>query len=366
MMNTTLMFLLVFAIGCIAAAWHFMVHKDLRIAIGGGIMILILTVGGFYGGVAGVAADTEILSGQITGKTRKHDTYEHTYDCNCKQVKECSGSGSKRTCSTREKCETCSETHYTVKWEAQSTIGNFKIDDKDSTSRLVYTYPDPPRWMDIQKGDPAAKTHTYMNYVQATETSLFKKDAKAEQARFAKLIPPYPDQIYDLYKINRFLSPGYSVADAKEWNLDIGNMLRDLGYQKQVNAIVVIAKTDDAMYEHALATAWEGANKNDVVLVIGSKAWPKIDFVRVISWSTSTLFSIQLRDEVLALGEINRAQIMKALELNIRKSFVRKQMKEFEYLSAEIQPPTWGIIMIAAIIASMAGGMVLMSRRRYH
>lgn len=52
MMNTTLMFLLVFAIGCIAAAWHFMVHKDLRIAIGGGILILLLSVGGFYGGAA--------------------------------------------------------------------------------------------------------------------------------------------------------------------------------------------------------------------------------------------------------------------------------------------------------------------------
>ena len=363
-MNTTLMFLLVFAVGCCAVAWHFMVHKDFRIIFGAGVLSMLIAVVGFYGGVAGSGADTEILSGQITGKTRKHGTYDRTYDCNCKKVQECSGTGSKRSCSTSEKCDTCSETHYTVKWEAQSSIGNFQIADNDSTTPLIYTYPDPPRWMNIQKGDPAARTHMYMNYVQAVDSSLFAKDAKSEQARFAQLIPAYPDKIYDLYKIDRFLSPGYSVAEAKQWNTDIGNMLRELGREKQVNAIVVIAKTDDPKYEYALSTAWEGANKNDVVLVIGSLAWPKIDFVRVISWSTSTLFSIQLRDEVLAIGEVNREKIMSLLESNIRKSFVRKQMQEFEYLAVEISPPTWVICLSAVLMALTAFGAVVASLHR--
>lgn len=365
-MNTTMLFLILFAAICTAVAHHFMINRDARILAASGVLGVLIAIGGFYGGVAGAAADTEILSGHVTGKTRKHDTYEDPYDCNCKKVRECSGTGSKQSCSTSNKCDTCYETHYTVKWDVQSTVGDFRIADKDSTSRLIYVYPDPPRWMNVQTGDAAAKTHTYMNYVQAVQSSLFTKDAKAEQAKFATLIPAYPDKIYDLYKIDRFLSPGYSINDAASWNADIGNMLRTLGREKQVNAIVVIAKTDDPKYEFALSTAWEGANKNDVVLVLGVKTWPKIDFVRVISWSTSTMFNVELRDEVMKLGEINRIQIMTALESNIRKSFVRKQMKDFEYLSIEVSPPTWLIALTSIFIALSSAGAVLLSRRKYN
>lgn len=298
-------------------------------------------------------ADIEIINGKITEKQRIHDTYEQSYPCNCRSVS--SGSGQNATSTTV--CDTCYETHYTVEFKCDSTIGSYQIDKEDSTLRSVYKIPDHPRWTVIRAGDPVSKSHRYQNYVQAVPESLFKPAPAVLKAKFAGLIPTYPDQIYDLYKVNRFLSPGHSVPDAALWNNDISMMLRDLGPQKQVNAIVVIAKTDDLDYEYALRDAWEGVNKNDVVLLIGSKEYPKIDYVRVLTWSKSEIFKIELRDNVEALGVIQREPIMGLLQAQIAKNFDRRHMRDFEYLQAEIDPPTWVIVLLLAVLGA-AGGFV--------
>ena len=101
-------------------------------AIGMGAVGVLISLGIFAGGLYGsrvsATADTELLNGEITDKTRAHGSYQRPYDCNCRQVRSCSGSGKNRSCSTSTKCDTCYEPRYTVKWTAISTVGNFTID----------------------------------------------------------------------------------------------------------------------------------------------------------------------------------------------------------------------------------------------
>jgi len=283
---------------------------------------------------SGAVSDTEIWNGQITGKTRKHDTYEEPYECNCTTSRDSKGN-------TTRSCSTCYRTHYTVKWTAQSTIGEFGIDSKDSTWRSVYDTPDPERYSVIKAGDACSIAHSYVNYVQAVPNSLFATVKGSVMSQYANMLPPYPDQIYDLYKINRFVQVGFNFTDAAQWNNDIGLLLRDLGPKKQVNAIVVVAKTSDPDYTFALQQAWEGVNKNDVVLVIGSLDGKKIEFVRTISWTKEEIFKIQLNDRVQELGIIDRTQILPIIADQISKNFTRRRMHEFEYLKGEIDPPVW-------------------------
>lgn len=308
----------------------------------------------FYGSQSAATADVEIWNGQITAKERLHGTYEKPYECRCKSVESCTGSGKNRSCSSTRKCDTCYETRYTVNWNCTSTIGGWTIDSRDSTFRSVYSEPDPQRWSIINPGDPVSKRSSYTNYIQAVPETLFKPSSESLKAKFSALIPAYPDQVYDVYRLNRFLTPGYSTPDAAAWNNDISMMLRELGPRKQVNTIVVIAKTDDPNYEYALRDAWEGANKNDVVLIIGSKTWPQIDFVRVISWTKAELFKVELRDRVQELGTIQRAPIMSALQSQITKNFERRRMREFKYLESEIDPPSW--LLITVTIVLLLGG----------
>lgn len=328
--------------------WHGNKIVPVKVGIIFAIAGLLATTAAFYGSAAVATADVEIWNGKVLGKDRVHDTYEESYSCNCRTT----GSGQNQTAT----CDTCYETHYTVEWTCSTTVGDIRIDKKDSTSRSVYKTPNSAFFDSIGLGDPAAKRHTYTNYVQAVPQSLFAASPKELRKRFAGLVPAYPDQVYNFFKINRFLTPGYSTPDAARWNNDISMMLRDLGPTKQVNAIVVVAKTNDPEYEYALQDAWEGVNKNDVVLLIGSAAWPKIDFVRVISWTKNELFKIELRDNVQNLGTIQREPVMKLLSAQIAKNFERRHMAEFEYLKAEIDPPTWIIIALLCVLLIGAAG----------
>lgn len=299
-----------------------------------GVVIVGLVFLASYGSAV---HDTEIWNGQVTGKQRVHGHYLRSYSCNCRQV--CSGSGQNRSCSTQ--CDTCYEDRYTVDWSCNTTIGKFTIEHLDKSSRSVYMSPDPQRYVVTQVGDPVAKTSSYTNYIQAVPETLFKPASKDLKQKFAQLIPAYPDKIYDIYKINRFVTPGFYFADTQLWNDHISEVLKTRGPTKQVNLIVVIAKTEDRNFVYALQDAWEGANKNDVVLVIGSTDGKTISWVDVISWTKRELFKVQLRDEVFALKTIQREAVMDIVTKQIDTNFERRRMREFTYLKNDIDPPMW-------------------------
>jgi hypothetical protein len=195
---------------------------------------------------------------------------------------------------------------------------------------------------------------------------LFKPASSELKAKFSSIIPAYPDNVYDFYRLDRFLSPGISVPDRAEWNRDISVMLNDRGARKQVNLIVVAAKTDDANYEHALKDAWQGANKNDVVIVLGTPEYPRIDWVRVVTWSKSEIFKIELRDQILGLGSADRDSVISVAAEQIDKNFVRRSMKEFEYLEGEIDPPTWILVTLLLLQIAAAAGVQYYVHTRFY
>jgi hypothetical protein len=360
-MNTTL--LLMLAVPMILAGGMFYLNREyfarefragaLTLVLPGlmlpGFLIVITAFALAHGSAV---SDTEIWSGVVTGKDRVHDRYTHTYSCNC--TTDAKGNSS---------CQTCSEEHYTVKWFCRSSVGQFTIDEKDSTRTSVYDSPNPARYTSIVIGEPAARTNTYTNYIQAVPDTLFKPVDTNLKAKFKGLIPKYPDQIYDVYRIDRFVTVGFNFTDAALWNQGISNMLRTLGPSKQANIIVVVAKTADPMYMYALRDAWEGANKNDVVLILGSEDGQKIEWADVISWTKNELFKVELRDAALALGVIQREQVLSLLQMQISKNFERRHMSEFEYLSNEITPPDWFIIMLLVVLCAGYGGGALYLKR---
>lgn len=366
-MSTTFFIFIAFCLAMSGVA-VFMLRSELAAAFGkwqslvafpilalAGVVITGLVFLASYGSAV---HDTEIWNGQVTGKERVHGHYLRSYSCNCRQV--CSGSGKNRSCSTV--CDTCYEDRYTVDWSCNTTIGKFTIEHYDKSSKSVYMSPDPARYTNILNGDPVAKTAPYTNYVQAVPDSLFKPASEELKNRFAKLIPEYPDNIYDIYKINRFVTPGFYFADTQKWNDDISNLLKTRGPTKQVNLIVVVAKTEDRNFIYALQDAWEGANKNDVVLVIGSSDGQKISWVDVISWTKRELFKVQLRDEVFALGTIQREKVMSIIAGQIDTNFERRRMREFSYLKNDIDPPMWLMTSTFVVLMLMYGGLIFAAK----
>lgn len=301
----------------------------------------------FFVGKFGQGYDTEILNGQITSKQRIHDEYEESYEV-------CSGSGKNQTCHTEY------ETHYTVDWIVNSTVGQLTLDSLDSTWRSVYNEPDPGSYKRAYVGEPFATEHSYMNYIKAAPESLFNNEQHLIEG-FDKLIPAYP-QVHSHYKVNHVLSPGVALPDYDKWNEYLAHKLKTIGGSKQANIIVILAGTSDQTYRYALENKWLGGKKNDIIVLIGVSEYPKIDWVDTITIGSNAgneLMTVVMRDELTKLNTVaDYKQTLDVVTNTVVKHFDRKPMQEYEYLEDSIEVDTW--VLILAIILGVAVGVGLM------
>jgi hypothetical protein len=352
----TLAFLLLFPLAwpfIAKAIWkHEITLGELGANIGIGVVVVLI---GWFAGRSLQTSDYEVLNGQVTSKSSRHVSCDHSYSCNCRQT--CSGSGKNKSCSTT--CDTCHEHSYDVDWNLFTSVGTLRIDRIDRRG-----IGEPPRYMRAQVGDPVAQSHSFTNYVKAAPDSLFNTAIEQKALmQFDKLIPQYPGNIYDYHYINRVLTQGVAVPDVTEWNRDLAMRLRNLGPTKQVNAVILFTNQKDPQYATALRAAWLGGKKNDVIVVMGTPSYPAIDWVRVISWTDEELFKVQLRDDLLDLKTVDRTAVLNQVEQHIATQFKRKHMKDFEYLQSDIKPPTWALILLIMLsIGSSLGASLYFAR----
>lgn len=297
-------------------------------------------------------ADIEMLNGQVLNKEREHDRYEQSYSCRCKQV--CTKTNGHQSC--YEKCDTCYETHYTVKWYVETSLHPITIDSRDSTSRRVYNEPDPARYTEIKKGDPVTISHRYINYVKAAPDSLFHASSSAI-GTFGSKIPAYPSGIYDIYKLDRVLSVGVPIPDLREWNAAVSKYLSVVGITKQANLIILFVNEDNSNYIHALAGSWVGGKKNDIVVVVGSTEYPTISWVRILAWTDNEEFKVRMVHELEELKTIDLPRFMDVVKRNVDTYYKRKPMADYEYLEYSFDPPWWVVVLALLVGILSAGGI---------
>lgn len=291
--------------------------------------------------------DTEIWNGRVLKKDYAHVSCEHSYRCNCTDVCTTDSKGN-RTC--HEVCQTCYEHSYDVSWYVHTSNGELiTIDRVDRQGTDT-----PPRWQSVVIGDPTAVEHSYDNYVKAAPGSLFRRQGLKDA--YAGRLPSYPRGVYDYYRANRLVvAPGACVADAEAWNRDISELNADLGRSKQANIMVVVAQDVPHDWFHALEEEWVGGKKNDVSLVVSVDRSGTIQWAHVMCWTTNELFKVRLRDDVVAVGKLDRQAILSALRTDVGSLFQRKPMKDFQYLEAESRPSTaqWAIGTIVSVLVAL-------------
>jgi hypothetical protein len=314
-----------------------------EVAIQVGVMVVLVAIAWFVG-TWSATSDTEIWNGEVISKDRKHGQYTESYDCNCRTVT--SGSGNNKT--TRTVCDTCYREHYTVTWSANTTVGNFRFKHLDRTSRSVYNAADPADYKACQKGQPASREHSYTNYVQAVPDSLFANN-EALIAEFAGKIPNQP-RVFAHYKYDRIINNG--VIDAEQEKLlndHLSYALKTMGKSHQVNIIVILTKITNPNFKAAVENAWQGGEKNDVVIFVGANADGTVAWADVMTWALNSgneLLQVTLRNELLEMTAIDAANIGQTAVLNISKHYVRPKMKDYEYLKDAIQPSATMIFVI--------------------
>ncbi|MCH9735909.1 MAG: hypothetical protein K0U78_15375 [Actinomycetia bacterium] len=301
-----------------------------------------------------VSSDYEIWNGKINSKSRIHDYWLESYDCNCYQT--CSGSGANETCT--ETCSTCYTDHYTVDWNVNCSVGKINIKSLDWESKRVYDEPDPKAYKAANKGDFCATENSYTNYIKGSEGSLFNLDNNLDFSHYE--VPTYP-RVHSYYKVNRVF--GFGKLN-KELNEILNSRLRILGPQKQANIILIGTEYDES-YRYAVEQKWLGGKKNDIIVIVGLIK-DRIDWVDTITLGSNIgneLMTVKINDEIMSLKTVSNMVAVSVLN-NIEKHFDRKPMEEFEYLKDEIKPSFWmTIISILLCIACNIGIFIYFNRR---
>lgn len=292
------------------------------------LVVSIIYIGGSYSEMA----DTLLINGQVTDKKREEVHCRHSYDCNCyystRTWHDKTGTHTSRT----KHCSTCYYHLYDVDWNVYSNISDTTSIDKLDRQGLQ----EPPRWTQVIIGEPYSKTESYQNYVKGSKASLFnlEKYTKAEYAA----IPDEPIGIHDYYRSTHAVDMGTGVKNLSQLDAAMADVSAKLGPTKQVN--VVMAFTPKSMdYAYAIRNKWLGGKKNDVLIIIGTKTWPTVDWVQVFSWSKNEMVNIKIRDDIMGVGTLADANVIgQIVATDVSANFVRREMKEFEYLKNEIEP----------------------------
>jgi len=281
-----------------------------------GVVLITSSAAALYTyGVYSQSLDKELWNGQVTSKSREVVACAHSYDC---------------ACDSEGSCSTCYEHSYDVDWVLDTTAGRIYINRIDSQGLGT-----PSNWARAYVSEPVSIVKNYTNYIQAAPSSLFYVE-RADDDRFGHLIPEYPLDIRNEYSYNHVRAIGLEVEQLKKWNTMLAEALKVLGPSKEVNVIVLIVNTDVPEYLHALEKAWLKGNKNDVVVILGSRRYPDIDWVGIMSWSPSELFKVQLRDEIKSIGIIAADAIVPVIQQHVAKSFQRLHMQDFSLLKRRL------------------------------
>lgn len=281
------------------------------------ILLLVATSASIFTGIY-ARHDTELLNGTVISKDKEQVSCEHSYNCNC------------TTSNNTTTCSICWEHFHDYNWNVRSNVGSILIDRENRQGTI-----EPSRFKTVRIGEPFALEHDFVNYIKANPSSLFNNtENQTLIEKFKKKLPEYPGRVYDYYRADHAINVGVSLSpeELKLWNKEISDTLKTLGPKKQANMIVVLTSETDPMFAQSLNAYWLGGKKNDIITVIGTTQYPKIEWVTVLSWSDSEILKVKLRDALLDTGEANPTETVSLISTHILTHFVRKPMKDFEYL----------------------------------
>ena len=303
------------------------------------VITLMFSILCYFISIKQKTTDYEVWNSKVTSKSRVVVSCSHSYLCRCRLVK-CG-----KDCRTTH-CDTCYEHSYDVSWQVHtSSDENFYINrvDRQGTTQ-------PPRWTKVNLGDNTALVHSYTNYIKANPWSLLNRSSEPS----SYLIPDYPIKTYDYHYIDRFVSDHKTDEDSL-WNLGLQALNSEIGVEKKVNVSIVVTKNPQS-FSYDLQNSWLGGKKNDVIVVIGYKEYPNIDWVRVLSWSSSERLKVDLREEILSIRSLSyRDRILSSIKSIVKSEFTIMNMEDFKYLISGLEPDKTAVLIIVFLQLVVSG-----------
>jgi len=294
--------------------------------------------------------DKEYWNGQVSSFSYYEKwTGEETYT-----EEQCSGSGKNRSCRTVTKTRRVYHPPY---WEIITSNGETISINKNYFRRASFefgkTFKKLYHFNQVSFGDgnkyvsypnkviPTAVSHTYTNYVVAAKKNVVNEQVSEQEfSSYLKnhSLRDYPSSYRSTYgetKLNRIIdTTGLFNRVASVPFLDA--ISAQYGALKQVNPIIYV--TDQGRdFARILKGYWNGAKKNDVVLILGvDKSSRQVIWSDVIVYTDNTDFIVDLQNKFTGLNISDPKPILTTFSNLIATGYKRKPMEDFSYLKENI------------------------------
>ena len=188
--------------------------------------------------------------------------------------------------------------------------------------------------------------HYYENRIKASDQSTFHFQKVSDEDIKQYQLIQYPD-IKNKFDFPVILGNRVSKEDQKLMQYVNGH----LGPKKEVRVWILLYENKPKMAGQMQEWLWSGGNMNEMVLTIGiDSVSRKIQWSHVFSWTTNERVKIEIRNYLADSSTMERLNIKSLsyfLKTELKDKFVRRNFKEFDYLTVE---PSVAAIIIVYVI----------------
>jgi len=203
---------------------------------------------------------------------------------------------------------------------------------------------------------PVSRPHSFINYVAAAKNSVIKRTVSETDIEILKKrneLVDYPKLYkaeFGATRIKRIIDrSGTGVSNELKKEFDV--IASNLGKKKHANVIIYLTDQDRSFTE-ALAHYWDMGKKNDVILVLGMKD-DKVHWSDIITFTNNTDFILDMQRDFK--GMKMDKELINKFKNSVLTSYVRKPMKEFEYLAENVTLEFQWQILIVIINMILSG-----------
>lgn len=187
---------------------------------------------------------------------------------------------------------------------------------------------------------PVTTLHYYENRVKASDQSVFHYQEVSESDIAKYQLKEYPE-ITGYYKMQSVIGDSSQDALLSDKQFNYINGL--LGHKKEVRVFVLIFKNQPIEAGLYQEWHWSGGNMNEFVICVGIDKERNVKWCKPISWTTSEILKAEVKSFVQNQKKLNLQELASFTKDKVEKQFVRRNFKEFDYLTVE--PPTWAVIL---------------------
>ena len=296
--------------------------------------------------------DTNYFNGKVASSTYYEEwdekvTYTETYSCGT--------SKNPRTCTRIKTRIDHHPAYYQIKTNLGESISISRGEYLQAKREFGTKFVNISRSNQVSYGDgdkyvshpnkiiPTSVGHTYENLVAvAKDNVIHTKVPKEEIQQLVKVgvLREYPilyEGKYGETKLNRIIDTTGRIKNPNKQLEILNHITTRVGITKQANPILYIVDSEkyDRSFKDALSQYWKMGKKNDVTLVLGVDKKGNVQWSDVICFTNNTDFIIDMGNAFKDIS-INSPTVLTKLEYHINKSYIRKPMKEFEYLKENI------------------------------